>query len=183
MNKTLNAARKNQDDEWYTPAEAVNISSQVIDPIDIGLGFDCIWNPFDTKNSEYAKYSYKIACKYNLDQFVTHSDFFKHDLKMRQSCLVISNPPFSNKRQIIDRLIENNISFILLMPGWGLSHVWLSKLKDKVQIGLFPYTVAFNRKDGSNKRLLGNVIYLFYHAPIKYPGKVFWLPDNRHVKK
>lgn len=72
-----------------------------------------IWCPFDTEESEYVKI---FKTKYNViySHINNGQDFLTYAPKNYD--LIISNPPFSKKDQILKRLYEFNHPFAILLP-------------------------------------------------------------------
>lgn len=124
-------------DEYYTLRQHVeDIADQLfIQPNTL------IWCPFDTDDSMFPivlrERGYKVVN--------TSSDFFTTD--MPDGCgAIISNPPFSIKKEILNRIMELNVPFALLLP-----FLWMN---DGVpfdygsQIILWRKRVFFNTPEG-----------------------------------
>jgi hypothetical protein len=99
-------------DECHTPDYAVIPIMEYI-PKDA-----VVWCPFDTQDSRFVK---EIA-KTNQVEF-SHinngQDFYKYEPKTWD--IIISNPPYTNKRKIFERCLAFNKPFALLM-----SNTWLN---------------------------------------------------------
>jgi hypothetical protein len=93
-------------DDYETPKEAWEAIAHLI-PRD-----KVIWESFymNGKSGEYLR---------ELGFSVIHEneDFFQHN----KGDIVVSNPPFSKKKEIIKRLVELQKSFILIMPDTTLT--------------------------------------------------------------
>ncbi len=110
---------RSESDEKYTPAEGVLPIVEFI-PKDA-----VIWCPFDTEESEFVK----VLSKTNPVVF-THIDtgdnfYFTNPKKWD---IMVSNPPFTNKRYIFERALALGKPFALLMsldcfndkfPAWS----------------------------------------------------------------
>lgn len=68
-------------------------------------------------------------------------DFFENDF----GDIVVSNPPFSRKGAVIDRLVELKKPFMLLMPDTTLTTQCMRALRDELQIIVPPKRVQFIR--------------------------------------
>ena len=105
-------ANKSGADEWYTPREAVNIIFPYIKPK------SKILCPFDTSESQFV-----IGLK-EQGHTVLHShisegvDFF--ELQKPDVEYIISNPPFSKRDAILERLYEWQIPFAMVFNTNGL---------------------------------------------------------------
>lgn len=105
----LTAKTDKASDEVYTPAYAVKPIIKYIKQSDI------VWCPFDLEDSEYVK-----LIRQNGNQVIaTHIDneqnFFEYEPKKKYD-VIISNPPFSIKDDIIKRLYELNKPYAILLP-------------------------------------------------------------------
>lgn len=110
---------KGHNDECYTPRYVVEELLPYL-PKD-----KVIWCPFDTEDSEFVK-----VLKQN-GYFVinTHIDYGQDffDYEPEHWDIMVSNPPFTNKRKIFERALSFNKSFALLM-----SNTWLNDSAPKV---------------------------------------------------
>lgn len=84
-----------------------------------------IWEAFygDGKSGEYLR-------ELGLDVIHEQIDFFKNDL----GDIVVSNPPFSMKMEVLRRLKELNKPFMLVLPASTLGTKTLQKLFPDIQI-------------------------------------------------
>jgi len=99
---------KNKNDERYTPPILVKPILKYIKPK------STIWCPFDTEDSEFV-----IAFKeLGYDVIYTHidngEDFFEYEPSVDYD-YIISNPPFSKKLKVLERLYKLNKPFAMLM--------------------------------------------------------------------
>lgn len=105
----LTAKTDKASDEVYTPAYAVKPIIKYIKQLDV------VWCPFDLEDSEYVK-----LIRQNGNQVIaTHIDneqnFFEYEPTKKYD-VIISNPPFSIKDDIIKRLYELNKPYAILLP-------------------------------------------------------------------
>tara|TARA_R110002096_G_scaffold145506_2_gene303279 strand:+ start:335 stop:808 length:474 start_codon:yes stop_codon:yes gene_type:complete len=85
-----------------------------------------IWSPFycDGKQKEYFK-------EMGFDIIHEDEDFFLNN----KGDVIIDNPPFSKKREVLTRLKELNKPFIMIIPTCLLSLKWFQKLySNQIQI-------------------------------------------------
>ena len=101
-------------DEFYTPYYAIEPLVQYLND----KGYKKILCPFDTKES-------RIYKKLNEEGFdVTQShldegvDFF--DIELREYDCVVSNPPYSLKTEVLEKLFESKVPFAMLLGVVGL---------------------------------------------------------------
>ncbi len=106
------AKKKAEKDEWYTPKEAIFPILKYLKRNSI------IWCPFDTEESNFVKI---LKSKGHII-YATHisngQDFFLMDIP--QCDYIISNPPYSLRNKIYERLFEIGKPFAMLMNINGL---------------------------------------------------------------
>ena len=134
-------------DECYTPDYAV-------EPILKYIPKDAIvWCPFDTDKSEFVKQVSKqnevVYCHISTGQ-----DFFNYEPDDWD--IMLSNPPFTNKRKYFERALSFNKTFALIMTNTWLNDSAPKQLfKDKdLQLLMFDKRMKFNSPDGrSNDKI------------------------------
>lgn len=98
--------------EYYTPPYAIKPIIKYLKP------HSTIWCPFDTEESNYVK----MLREAGHDVIATHidsgGDFFK--IEPPKCDYIISNPPFSLKQQVFQRLFEIGMPFAMLVGIVGL---------------------------------------------------------------
>jgi len=99
-------------DEFYTPLYAIEPIKKYIKPN------STIWCPFDTEESIFVKEFKKIGHNVIATHIENGEDFFK--IKIPKCDYIISNPPYSIKGEVFDRLFEINIPFAMLVGVVGL---------------------------------------------------------------
>lgn len=107
----LTAKTDKASDEVYTPKYAVEPILKYLNQKDI------VWCPFDKEDSEYVKLikqngNYVIFS--HIDDKENHN-FFEYEPEEHYD-VIISNPPFSIKDDIIKRLYELNKPYAVLLP-------------------------------------------------------------------
>lgn len=95
-------------DEYYTLPLHVNDICDCLKPLNGGV----IWLPFDRDDSEFTK----VMRDRGFNVVNTSTDFFCTD-PPEGCCAIISNPPFSRKRDVLKRVRELDIPFALLLPA------------------------------------------------------------------
>lgn len=110
LNKGYLTAKTNKaSDEVYTPSEAIL-------PIIKYLGNKkwTIWCPFDKKDSEYVKILHSFGYNVIYSHIDDGKNFFFYEPDKYD--IIISNPPFSIKDDILKRLYELKKPFMILLP-------------------------------------------------------------------
>jgi len=133
-NVNMNLNKFVTNDEYYTP-------ECLISPIVDFLQDKIIALPFDTVESNY----YKILKRKNIVKFIKYENLIK---EKESYDIIVTNPPFSFKYEIIDTCYNTQKEFMLLMPTLALNYnSYLKKILDyKLKIILFSKKVKFLNK-------------------------------------
>jgi len=98
-------------DEYYTPAYA-------IDPILKYVPYNAVvWCPFDTDESLFVKMLRNKGCCVTATHIVNQEDFFELNIDCE---FIISNPPYSLKNEVFERLFFIGKPFAMLVGVVGL---------------------------------------------------------------
>jgi hypothetical protein len=150
------------DDENYTPAYGV-------EPILEYIPERCIvWCPFDTIDSEFVKQISKInGVTVEYSHIESGQDFFEYEPAHWD--ILISNPPFKNKRKFFEKALSFNKPFALLMTNAWLNDSAPKKLfidKD-LQLLMFDKRIKFTNPDGrpNNKITFSSSYYCYRFLP------------------
>ena len=147
---------KGNNDECYTPNYAVLPILKYIPKEAI------IWCPFDTEESEFVKEISKTN-KVIFSHINNGQDFYNYEPKEKWD-IIISNPPFSNKRKIFERALSFNKPFALIMTNTWLNDSapkQLFKEKD-LQLLMFEQRIKYN---DNNKITFSSSYYCFNFLP------------------
>tara|TARA_R110001592_G_scaffold310423_1_gene584963 strand:- start:332 stop:796 length:465 start_codon:yes stop_codon:yes gene_type:complete len=119
-----------------------------------------IWCPFYFKG---------IHTLRDLGYEIIHNneDFFETD----RGEVIIDNPPFSLKKRIVERLIEMEKPFILLMPVSTLCYNYMRNYRDKIQIIIPPKRINFAPELKSS----ASFDCLYYCYKMNLPQDIIWL--------
>lgn len=111
MNLAIASKYKGKTDEWLTPESAIYPLLPYIKPNSL------IWCPFDKEDSAFVKV---LSTEHKV--FYTHidnqQDFFVTNLEMCD--YIISNPPYSIREFVFERLFKLNKPFAMLINYAGL---------------------------------------------------------------
>lgn len=102
----------NKNDEYYTPKYAVYPILKYLKPGSI------IWCPFDKEESEYVKVFEKEGFQVIHGHIETGEDFFK--VEIPKCDYIVSNPPYSLKGEVFERLYETGKPFAMLINFQGI---------------------------------------------------------------
>ena len=106
--------KKSKSDEYYTPRNAVNVILPYIGK------FKHIWCPFDKEHSEFVKALKELGYEVTFGHIDTGQDFFDYEKVPDGVDCVLSNPPFSKRDAIFNKLYELGVPFAMIMNMNGL---------------------------------------------------------------
>lgn len=149
-----------KNDECYTPDYGVEPILEFIPKDSI------VWCPFDTEESEFVKQISK-------QNKVVHShieegkDFFTYEPSKWD--LIVSNPPFTNKRKYFERALSFHKPFALIMTNTWLNDAAPKQLfKDRdLELLMFDKRMKFISPDGrdNNKITFSSSYYCWSFLP------------------
>ena len=143
-------------DECYTPEYAV---LPIIKYIPKGA---TVWTPFDTKDSFFVKSLRSAGVKVIRSHIESGKDFFNYEPKKWD--IMISNPPFSNKRAYFERALSFNKPFALIMTNTWLNDSAPKQLfaKKQLQLLMFQERMKFNNQDNTDNKITFSSSYYCY---------------------
>ena len=150
-------------DECYTPDYAVKPILEYI-PKDV-----TVWCPFDTEESQFVKLIGERIGKENVEysHLDNGEDFFQYQPSHWD--IMISNPPFSNKKKFFKRALAFNKPFALIMTNTWLNDSTPKILfKDKdLQLLMFDKRMEFINSNGqvNNKITFSSSYYCWNFLP------------------
>lgn len=100
-------------DEFYTPSYAIE---PIMKYVKAGSKIRC---PFDTKNSLFVKELRDAGCEVVYTHIADGKDFFQTSPPCNCD-YIISNPPYSIKTEVLERLFDLDIPFAMLCGVVGL---------------------------------------------------------------
>ena len=144
-------------DECYTPDYGVK---PILKYIPEGA---IVWCPFDTEESEFVKQISKQN-QVEYSHISTGHDFF--DYEPDEWDMMVSNPPFTNKRKYFERALNLGKPFALIMTNTWLNDSAPKQLfKDKdLQLLMFDKRMKFISPDGrDNDKITFSSSYYCYN--------------------
>jgi hypothetical protein len=152
--KVLYSAGKN--DECYTLPYAVE---PILKYIPEGA---IVWCPFDTPESEFVKQISKTN-RVIATHIEDDLDFF--EMQPVEWDIIISNPPFTNKRKYFERALSFNKPFALIMTNTWLNDAAPKQLfKDKdLQLLMFDKRMKFRVNGEINKKITFSSSYFCWN--------------------
>ena len=146
-------------DECYTPDYGVSPILKYIPKNAL------VWCPFDTDDSEFVK-QISRQNKVVFSHIDSGQDFFTFE--PQQWDVIVSNPPFTNKRKYFERALSFNKPFALIMTNTWLNDAAPKQLfKDKdLQLLLFDKRMKFqNNGSIEHKITFSSSYYCFDFLP------------------
>jgi hypothetical protein len=131
----------NKQDEWLTPDYAVKPLIPFLAP---GAHIIC---PFDTADSAYVRVlrAAGFSVTYSHKDRGHKKDFFSYpDEALFEANYVVSNPPYSCKNAVLEKLFRSGAAFAMLLGGIGLFEAKRFELFSKYEFEL----MYFDRRIG-----------------------------------
>ena len=152
----LNTNSFKEQDEYYTPPILVKPILTFVKP------HSTIWCPFDTENSEFVLQLQEAGHKVIYSHIWYGQDFFNYEPKENYD-YIISNPPFSRKLEVFDRLYKLNKPFAMVCPLTMLNYQEVGEffLDKDLQLLIVDKKVSFN----GNTASFNNSYYCYKMLP------------------
>tara|TARA_R110001632_G_scaffold232426_1_gene373202 strand:+ start:41 stop:619 length:579 start_codon:yes stop_codon:yes gene_type:complete len=112
-NKDFSNNERNENDEFYTPNYAIEPIIEYIKKNSI------VWCPFDLECSNYVKILKQKGFNVICSHLENGQDFFNYEPNMNYD-YIISNPPYSLKYEVFERLFKLEKPFAMLVGVVGL---------------------------------------------------------------
>lgn len=162
----------NKNDELYTPKILVDIIIPYI-PKD-----KVIWCPFDTDSSEFVLSLKENNFKVEYSHIINGKDFFKYEPNKWD--IAVSNPPFSIKKEVFERLFSLKKPFAMIMNIMAINYQEIGNLfyENPIQMLIPDKKVSF---DGNTSSFCSGYVckdllpkdLIFCHMENNNTGKFF----------
>lgn len=149
-----------RNDECMTPAYGVRPIIKYL-PID-----KIIWCPFDKENSEFVIQLQQRGFQVIFSHIDYGQDFYTYEPE--QWDIIVSNPPFTNKRKIFERALSFEKPFALLMSNTWLNDAAPKQLfrEKQLQLLMFEERMKFlNNGVVQNKITFSSSYYCYQILP------------------
>lgn len=150
-----------KNDEFYTPEYAIKPILKYLSPN------STIWCPFDTEQSLYKKVLEKAGHEVICTHINNGQDFF--EVTPPNCDYIISNPPYSLKGEVLNKLFELNRPFAMLVGVVGLfeSQFRFNMFKNnEFEIMYFNKRIAYFKNYNDEKPSLNppfSSVYICHH--------------------
>lgn len=144
MKSWLKTGSFNEKDEYYTPRILVEPIIKYVKP------HSTVWCPFDTDQSEFVIALRGAGHKVIYTHIWTGQDFFLYEPRESYNC-IISNPPFTRKLEVLERLYKLNKPFamVLGLPILNYQEVGEFFLDKELQLLIVDKKVSFDGNTAS----------------------------------
>lgn len=173
MKNWLSTGKFNEKDEYYTPPILVEPILRFLKP------HSTIWCPFDTADSVFVIALQKDGHKVIYSHIWLGQDFFEYE-PTEPYDYIISNPPFSRKLEVLERLYKLDKPFAMVMglPILNYQEVGEFFLDKHLQLLIVDKKVSFDGNTASfNNSYFCNGILpqdlMFAHLEHNNSGKNF----------
>lgn len=163
-------------DEFYTPEYAVKPILKYIKP------YSTVWCPFDKEESHFVKLLEEdghIVIHTHIDN---GEDFFEDIVDIRKVDYIISNPPYSKKGEVLQRLFQLGKPFAMLIGVVGLfeSQKRFEMFKDNdFEVLYMNRRVAYFRDYGEQKPSLNPPFSSVYLCKGMLPKQIVFEEINK----
>ena len=165
-------------DECYTPDYGVKPILKYI-PKDA-----TVWCPFDTPQSEFVK-QIEQQNEVTYSHINTGRNFFEYE--PYEWDVIVSNPPFTDKRKFFERALSFNKPFALIMTNtWLNDSAPMRLFKDKdLQLLMFDKRMKFLSPDGrdNNKITFSSSYYCYKMLPKQIIMETLNVPARKLTPK
>ena len=151
-------------DDYMTPKSAWENIQQYIPKDKI------IWEAFmgDSKSGEY-------LTELGFDVIHNDNDFFEND----EGDIIVSNPPFSKSKEVINRLKILDKPFIIILPSSKINTQYFRIMKNELQLIIPRNRIHFDKKINGetpvNWKNACNFDCFYYCYKMKLPRDIIWL--------
>lgn len=123
-----------------------------------------IWCPFDKADSNFVLELQKANIQVIYSHIDDGKDFYNYEPKEEWD-IIISNPPFTNKRKIFERALSFNKPFALVMSNTWLNDTAPKKLfmEKQLQLLMFDRRMLFENNGVIDKRITFSSSYYCYN--------------------
>lgn len=166
-------------DEFYTPLYAVKPIFKYLKSNSI------IWCPFDTEDSLFVKYGRSLGHNVVATHIKDGWDFFNTQLSQKPD-YIISNPPYSQKTEVLQKLFKMNIPFAMLVGVVGLfeSQDRFEMFRDnKFEIMYFNKRISFFKDYNDEKPALNPPFSTVYVCQNILPQQIIFEEVNKKELK
>lgn len=144
MSSWLATGKFNEKDEYYTPPILVEPIIKYLSPKWV------VWCPFDTEESEFVVGLRAAGHKVIASHIWQGADFFSYEPNEHYDCIV-SNPPFSRKLEVFERLYRLDKPFAMVcgLPILNYQEVGAFFLDKELQLLIVDKKVSFDGNTAS----------------------------------
>jgi len=154
------------DDDYTTPKYVWKMLDGIIDKN--AVIYDPYYNKGETKQY-LTELGYKNVIHYKEDFYTNHHKY-TYDI-------ILTNPPYSNKKKVFTALKQIDKPFIVIMPVSTITKKFTRDIfMDKLQLLIPPKRMQFEKNGINNKRCWFDTLFLAYKMNL--PKDITFLPSS-----
>jgi hypothetical protein len=165
-----------KNDECYTERYAVEPLLEYLEP----FRNKTIWCPFDKENSEFVKVLKKNGFKVVFSHIDNGQDFYTYEPEKWD--LIVSNPPFTNKKGIFERALSFGKPFALLMNITWLNDATPAKVFKDVDLQILSFNERMRFKNQQQNKQI-SYMSAYFCRDFLPKQLIFSNFDNRNQMK
>ena len=176
----------NYQDEYYTPKILVDVLIPYLKKYELVYATEhnrqpIIWLPFDTEESRYYTVLKENGFQVVRSHLNDEKDFFTY--QPEQFDLIVSNPPFSKKDQVLKRAYSFNKPFALLLPVNTIQGKKRFEIFHKdIQLLCFDVRVDYHTCNNFDTYTKGNHFGSAYFCRMLLPSRLEMRRLNKYEK-
>jgi hypothetical protein len=143
--------------EYFTPSYAVEPLLEFLEKFRNSI----IWCPFDKEESEFVRVLTNNGYKVIYSHVDTGQNFFTYEPDDYQ--VIVSNPPFQNKKETFERLLSFNKPFAMLMTLTWLNDSAPKKLFRDKDLQLLMFEERIKYKNACEDKINFSSAYYCYN--------------------
>lgn len=151
--RTIRNAAAAGNDEMYTPPALARSILPFVQQFCIAedIRKPLVWCPFDTDSSEIVKALRSIGCEVSATIIKEENGNFFELLPPKGCNLIVSNPPFSLKLKVFQRLNELRLPYAMLMNYMALGYQVMGEyfVQEPVQLIIPDKKISFDGRTSS----------------------------------
>ena len=161
----LTSDRTNRGDEYYTPFYAVEPMLEFLPENPV------VWCPFDEEWSAFFRLLTERGFRTVRSSLKEHQDFFSYEPENWD--ILVSNPPFSRKDEVLKRAFSFNKPFALLLPVDSIQGKKRFEIfNNEVQMLVFDGRVNYHTRENMNRTKSGISFGSAYFCRNLLPSKL-----------
>jgi len=153
---SMTTQKLNGNDSYYTPRDAFNDLSLYIP--DVGKVWECF--PGESESEQF------MADAFPCEVVATDTDYFD-TAPPEGTTLIVSNPPYSIKKRVFDRLRDIGLPFMMLVPIGTFSKQYVRWAQEEMQLIVPRKRIHFIVGGEQTRRTPFDVVWLCWRCDLE----------------